>query len=174
MQRYKFESNSQLKFTNNERKNCCLCQCKDTNLKAIHNLRWLPPHRLHVVYANAKIQIWKQFTTRARCHCYLAGCLCQCKDTNLKAIHNTVNSHAIVKQLFMPMQRYKFESNSQPDSISNFTSLCCLCQCKDTNLKAIHNFTAASPLVIDVVYANAKIQIWKQFTTSKPLQELEV
>ncbi|MBO6251198.1 MAG: hypothetical protein J6N71_07615, partial [Muribaculaceae bacterium] len=43
----------------------------------------------------------------------LIGCLCQCKDTNLKAIHNSVAHGAAATELFMPMQRYKFESNSQ-------------------------------------------------------------
>ena len=268
MQRYKFESNSQLHQVYLQWGAGCLCQCKDTNLKAIHNWKNLSVDFLVVVYANAKIQIWKQFTTqnvRVRLEAAVVYanakiqiwkqfttqisvspiptcCLCQCKDTNLKAIHNMKpylkNTSRVVyanakiqiwKQfttcgdyrpidstLFMPMQRYKFESNSQPEPaviaiwqvvyanakiqiwkqftttviVSLFvillfmpmqrykfesnsqrvTSLrdimaCCLCQCKDTNLKAIHNSGMSLANSLQVVYANAKIQIWKQFTT---------
>ena len=114
MQRYKFESNSQLQNLFKSWRYSCLCQCKDTNLKAIHNWRTVFPTTRTVVYANAKIQIWKQFTT-----CRWQTC----------------------------------------------ESLCCLCQCKDTNLKAIHNLSVSVSGNSSVVYANAKIQIWKQFTT---------
>ena len=44
---------------------CCINWYKDTNLKAIHNTslgRFCHPH---VVLTDTKIQIWKQFTTRA-------------------------------------------------------------------------------------------------------------
>ena len=41
----------------------CLPRCKDTNLKAIHNLNALPQSDKGVVYHDVKIQIWKQFTT---------------------------------------------------------------------------------------------------------------
>ena len=165
MQRYKFESNSQqvLKWWNSWW--CCLCQCKDTNLKAIHNSGMSLANSLQVVYANAKIQIWKQFTTICK---YITKadslfmpmqrykfesnsqpniaqggsvqcCLCQCKDTNLKAIHNNIWLYSSLCWLFMPMQRYKFESNSQQVAPRLWWSVGCLCQCKDTNLKAIHN-----------------------------------
>ena len=191
MQRYKFESNSQLHQVYLQWGAGCLCQCKDTNLKAIHNWKNLSVDFLVVVYANAKIQIWKQFTTqnvRVRLEAAVVYanakiqiwkqfttqisvspiptcCLCQCKDTNLKAIHNMKpylkNTSRVVyanakiqiwkqfttkiheqwkkKLLFMPMQRYKFESNSQPAVTTAPSTPRCLCQCKDTNLKAIHN-----------------------------------
>ena len=41
----------------------CFCKCKDTKLKAIHNLQSTSIHRAIVVFANAKILNWKQFTT---------------------------------------------------------------------------------------------------------------
>ena len=66
-----------------------------------------------VVYANAKILNWKQFTTK---------------------------------------------------SASNITWLSCLCKCKDTKLKAIHNKKLKKNKLLLVVYANAKILNWKQFT----------
>ena len=93
---------------------CCLCKCKDTKLKAIHNVKTLindyitvvyanakilnwkqfttVTHHtfngLGVVYANAKILNWKQFTTKVRVYIFKHSCLCKCKDTKLKAIHN--------------------------------------------------------------------------------------
>ncbi len=113
MQRYKFESNSQLEFLSGSMPWCCAYLCKDTNLKAIHNhqniltiMMWLclPMQRykfesnsqliilffllIVVVLTYAKIQIWKQFTTMSS------------SDSN-------------VPLLCLPMQRYKFESNSQ-------------------------------------------------------------
>ena len=42
----------------------CVCNCKDTNLKAIHNNYPLKVFELTVVFATAKILIWKQFTTK--------------------------------------------------------------------------------------------------------------
>ena len=72
-----------------------------------------------VVFATAKILIWKQFTT-----------------TSLIA----------------------------PVVVS------CVCNCKDTNLKAIHNIFLAILWAETVVFATAKILIWKQFTTNgKPV-----
>ena len=41
----------------------CLCKCKDTKLKAIHNDVNQVWNEQQVVYANAKILNWKQFTT---------------------------------------------------------------------------------------------------------------
>ena len=92
----------------------CVCNCKDTNLKAIHNYYSENIPLGSVVFATAKILIWKQFTTDRDQNGRANGCVCNCKDTNLKAIHNG-------KRLFN-------------DSTS-------------------------------VVFATAKILIWKQFTT---------
>ena len=68
-----------------------------------------------VVFATAKILIWKQFTT-----------------------------------------------SNQDDDVSKS----CVCNCKDTNLKAIHNKGVKSVKTSGVVFATAKILIWKQFTTN--------
>ena len=43
---------------------------------------------------------------------------------------------------------------------------CCLSSCKDTNSKAIHNYSARSLKPNQVVFHLAKILIRKQFTTS--------
>ena len=48
----------------------------------------------------------------------------------------------IVKlMLCHPIQRYKFESNSQLIKTSARKLGCCVIRYKDTNLKAIHNFS---------------------------------
>ncbi len=94
--------------------NSCAYLCKDTNLKAIHNYWFVVMSFLIVVLTYAKIQIWKQFTT-------------------------TVPTFVISSKLCLPMQRYKFESNSQ--------------------------LYLRQQLTKSVVLTYAKIQIWKQFTT---------
>ncbi len=140
MQRYKFESNSQPIDGKEPAVGCCAYLCKDTNLKAIHNLclgGWL---LYIVVLTYAKIQIWKQFTTK-----------------RLKCSHR--------QSLCLPMQRYKFESNSQPSCIRTRALPRCAYLCKDTNLKAIHNCSPKKTSTATVVLTYAKIQIWKQFTT---------
>ena len=45
------------------------------------------------------------------------------------------------------------------------SSLGCVLHCKDTKLKAIHNFDEIGEDVANVVFYTAKIQNWKQFTT---------
>ncbi len=140
MQRYKFESNSQPILTSSTALFSCVYLCKDTNLKAIHNCL-CQEFVLHcVVFTYAKIQIWKQFTTDMR-----------------QAFEDKV--------LCLPMQRYKFESNSQQIQKLAFYFLSCVYLCKDTNLKAIHNILQRYSILVKVVFTYAKIQIWKQFTT---------
>ena len=217
MQRYKFESNSQHISQATDLLGSCVYLCKDTNLKAIHNLCEGFVLGVEVVFTYAKIQIWKQFTTVFYCSfadgvlClpmqrykfesnsqhiafkwrYVRGCVYLCKDTNLKAIHNHRNVETdrgtvvftyakiqIWKQfttcaqmalvhlwLCLPMQRYKFESNSQLITCCHNILCCCVYLCKDTNLKAIHNSYRFNSFYWKVVFTYAKIQIWKQFTT---------
>ena len=140
LQRYKFESNSQRLFRFHILNLGCAIPCKDTNLKAIHNqFAKVKAETLDVQYP-AKIQIWKQFTTKTH------------QRDSLAKMCNT-------------LQRYKFESNSQPNLNPCAARLWCAIPCKDTNLKAIHNYSRVTmPCAEDVQYP-AKIQIWKQFTT---------
>ena len=141
MQRYKFESNSQQRFMVQPLTSSCVYLCKDTNLKAIHNISAIPLAMLVVVFTYAKIQIWKQFTT------------------------SYVQQQQFL-QLCLPMQRYKFESNSQQRFMVQPLTSSCVYLCKDTNLKAIHNRFLKDVAQLSVVFTYAKIQIWKQFTTS--------
>ena len=94
-----------------------------------------------VVAISTKIQIWKQFTTASR------------------------PGHA-AKRLLQSVQRYKFESNSQRNTLSYVRQKSCCNQYKDTNLKAIHNSFTNVVLKYGVVAISTKIQIWKQFTTA--------
>ena len=145
-----------------------------------------------VVLSDTKIQIWKQFTTpgqlpiscvplyypiqrykfesnsqpaRRRGHAW-SGCIIRYKDTNLKAIHNSYCSWHFNHKLYYPIQRYKFESNSQPSFVDIVPSSGCIIRYKDTNLKAIHNKGLALIAALKVVLSDTKIQIWKQFTTN--------
>ena len=67
------------------------------------------------------------------------GCLCHYIDTSLKAIHNTWRNATTTAAMFMPLHRYKFESNSQHVCELALKRLGCLCHYIDTSLKAIHN-----------------------------------
>ena len=69
--------------------------------------------------------------------------------------------------MFSILQRYTFESNSQPIPYHCYYSLCCFLSCKDTHLKAIHNGSWRTRARLVVVFYLAKIHIWKQFTTRK-------
>ena len=143
----------------------CNIRCKDTNLKAIHNCSSLAAPRRWVAISDAKIQIWKQFTTPTQYDDYENCCNIRCKDTNLKAIHNFENRNVDSHGLQYPMQRYKFESNSQLEFQPFMLKTSCNIRCKDTNLKAIHNWQQHSWMALTVAISDAKIQIWKQFTT---------
>ena len=140
IQRYKFESNSQPCY--------------------FDIWQWT------VVLSDTKIQIWKQFTTRWACCAYQRSCIIWYKDTNLKAIHNLLSVEHLSSQLYYLIQRYKFESNSQRPGWPPSRWTRCIIWYKDTNLKAIHNTTQQIVNCCTVVLSDTKIQIWKQFTTS--------
>ena len=71
LQRYKIESNSQLMIQLMREYRSCVLHCKDTKLKAIHNSFVISLFATPVVFYTAKIQNWKQFTTRKmRINCF--------------------------------------------------------------------------------------------------------
>ena len=163
MQRYKIESNSQrVPLGTPQKTSCCLyakiqnwkqfttvlpeatCPalllliCKDTKLKAIHNLlelviiifpvvAYMQRYKIesnsqHIsTYQTlsegcclyAKIQNWKQFTTYLWLAFQYFLLLLICKDTKLKAIHNNPENMQKNALVVAYMQRYKIESNSQ-------------------------------------------------------------
>ena len=114
-QRYKIESNSQLLLNSYQHQLCCCSKSKDTKLKAIHNVIGSCIRVHEVVVQRAKIQNWKQFTTR------------------IQHLRN-------FWRLLFKEQRYKIESNSQQERSCGVFSSCCCSKSKDTKLKAIHNY----------------------------------
>ena len=93
-------------------------------------------------------------------------CIWLCKDTNLKANHNNTliglfslpgvyDSAKILiwKQITTKTRTRAFES-------------WCIWLCKDTNLKANHNYRKSFECWSIGVYDSAKILIWKQITTT--------
>ena len=145
-----------------------------------------------VVFYLTKILIWKQFTTSGYKSCAISllfsilqrysfesnsqplsmtsvnffGCFLSYKDTHLKAIHNTEWAVSLSFMLFSILQRYSFESNSQPSGLLVRSFLCCFLSYKDTHLKAIHNSSVTGLPLYMVVFYLTKILIWKQFTTT--------
>ena len=64
------------------------------------------------------------------------------------------------------LQRYKFSSKSQPVFAPSALPARCVLPCKGTNFQANHNFgTLWLSETIDVFYL-AKVQIFKQITTT--------
>ena len=66
----------------------CFQWFKDTNLKANHNLFYMPYFQFQAVSNGSKILIWKQITTNSQVIDYNWRCFQWFKDTNLKANHN--------------------------------------------------------------------------------------
>ena len=146
--------------------NCCLLSCKDTNLKAIHNVLFDGHQSLRVVFYLAKILIWKQFTTSLGVEFKLYCCLLSCKDTNLKAIHNILTRTDKFYEVVFYLAKILIWKQFTTHNCINACGKSCLLSCKDTNLKAIHNRSIGSERGLWVVFYLAKILIWKQFTTT--------
>ena len=90
-------------------RNCesCFCKCKDTKLKAIHNVIGMSYYGATVVFANAKILNWKQFTTLFF-HRYANGpvVFANAKILNWKQFTTCGGVARLVTLLFLQMQRY--------------------------------------------------------------------
>ena len=61
--------------------------------------------------------------------------------------------------VYHPIQKYKFESKSQPARIIGYSHRRCITQYKNTNLKANHNSFGLNDWVAPGVSPNTKIQI---------------
>ena len=123
VQRYKFESKSQLIGIISNIPWSCFQWFKGTNLKANHNKHLLIKRIIQVVSNGSKVQIWKQITTDA-------------------FVWNDVD------ELFPMVQRYKFESKSQlSKSLSNRSNRRFSLH-KDTHLKANHNILTCVVMMI--------------------------
>ena len=140
LQRYKFSSKSQ---PSRNKIRCawrCVLPCKGTNFQANHN-HWR--NRRYVfcdVFYLAKVQIFKQITTRTRWMPWGSG-------------------------MCFTLQRYKFSSKSQLHIQLKVPKKWCVLPCKGTNFQANHNpCLPHPPCQLDVFYL-AKVQIFKQITT---------
>ena len=115
------------------------------NLKAIHNEK-LSKQRYRIVVVNHKTTKFESNSQlRVPLYLSLAMLLSITKLQNLKAIYNWINSLFKSWWVVVNHKTTKFESNSQPLSVSIPNSLSC---CQSQNYK-----------------------IWKQFTT--PCQSVE-
>ena len=128
-------------------KNSCCCYRKGTNFQANHNKLLDRSCAGTVVVATAKVQIFKQITT----------------------FTVDVILHQVL--LLLP-QRYKFSSKSQLQPSSTSSKFRCCCYRKGTNFQANHNQSSSEVCGVYVVVATAKVQIFKQITTSSIFKTL--
>ena len=143
----------------------CIWLCKDTNLKANHNMGMGRNPSKRGVYDSAKILIWKQITTILMNTLINIRCIWLCKDTNLKANHNTVKFFTIIILGVYDSAKILIWKQITTRWGTNHWCYWCIWLCKDTNLKANHNRTITSTFCDVGVYDSAKILIWKQITT---------
>ena len=146
-QRYKFSSKSQPHPLYKPLSRCC-CYRKGTNFQANHNKTDMIPSTKKVVVATAKVQIFKQITTA--CAAKVAANL-----------------------LLLLPQRYKFSSKSQLKLVEPPCWRSCCCYRKGTNFQANHNPLLWRYFQSSVVVATAKVQIFKQITTTSSLQAVK-
>ena len=117
----------------------CFCHCKDTNSKAIHNAYRVEQPCQQIVFATAKILIRKQFTTASCSIMWIKDCFCHCKDTNSKAIHNSVLMMAKLPYIVFATAKILIRKQFTTPRVKAVLTSYCFCHCKDTNSKAIHN-----------------------------------
>ncbi len=139
LQRYDFESNSQHHPIGIMAHTRCLPYCKGTILKAIHNSLHLETKVLWVFTVLQRYDFESNSQPLPPEIRAVYGCLPYCKGTILKAIHNSLHLETKVLWVFTVLQRYDFESNSQPLPPEIRAVYGCLPYCKGTILKAIHN-----------------------------------
>ena len=141
LQRYKFSSKSQPAFAPSVLPARCVLPCKGTNFQANHNLCASSPRPLADVFYLAKVQIFKQITT-------------------------TYSIKSSKKMMCFTLQRYKFSSKSQPVFAPSALPARCVLPCKGTNFQANHNSLVVIYIFIFDVFYLAKVQIFKQITTT--------
>ena len=96
------------------------------------------------------------------------------KDTEKWKQFTTFETFAdVARLLFCIPKILKNESNSQPSRTTNFATRCCFVSQRYWKMKAIHNYRLSSRNHSVVVLYPKDTEKWKQFTTSRRLQELE-
>ena len=172
LQRYYFESESQLNVMSNEILFCCCLSYKDTILKANHSSHAFVPSVKEAVAYPTKILFWKRITAHG-------------------------SNHQHTKRLLLILQRYYFESESQRITETEYNLLavayptkilfwkritalsivvlflhrCCLSY-KDTILKANHSSTNTSCSATFAVAYPTKILFWKRITAQHDIDNM--
>ena len=159
VQRYKFESKSQPEPLMPLQCSGCFQWFKGTNLKANHNVI------AEIEYYSVLFPMVQRYKFESKSQLYWLsppahpGCFQWFKGTNLKANHNSEEATCLTIQLFPMVQRYKFESKSQPSSLNVVMRPSCFQWFKGTNLKANHNVMYINYLRGIVVSNGSKVQI---------------
>ena len=139
LQRYYFESESQLISDTLQAPYGCCLSYKDTILKANHSLTKLPSQKGMAVAYPTKILFWKRITAKLR--------------KGKKAT-----------ELLLILQRYYFESESQHQKQPWLSIHRCCLSYKDTILKANHSRTCGKQEPPAAVAYPTKILFWKRIT----------
>ena len=139
-QRYKFSSKSQLVRELFSLTYCCCCYRKGTNFQANHNKNSIGMVGFLLLLLPQRYKFSSKSQLRSERITREVGCCCYRKGTNFQANHNSSPPNLLHFLLLLLPQRYKFSSKSQPKRDGmNFLS---------------------------VVVATAKVQIFKQITTT--------
>ena len=139
LQRYYFESESQLFSQHGVDANGCCLSYKDTILKANHSLLLHIFIKMAAVAYPTKILFWKRIT----------------------ATSERLNN---LNMLLLILQRYYFESESQRLWKNSLCGNRCCLSYKDTILKANHSSGRDSLIIHSAVAYPTKILFWKRIT----------
>ena len=139
LQRYENKSKSQRNWWGTRRVPCCLRLCKDTKIKANHNLFLLFPYLISLSKTLQRYENKSKSQRTLSCIILSVCCLRLCKDTKIKANHNSSVAFISLLWLSKTLQRYENKSKSQLIPFHQYYVPCCLRLCKDTKIKANHN-----------------------------------
>ena len=139
LQRYYFESESQLFSQHGVDANGCCLSYKDTILKANHSSGRDSLIIHSAVAYPTKILFWKRIT----------------------ATSERLNN---LNMLLLILQRYYFESESQQNYANPKGDYSCCLSYKDTILKANHSASGRTPCAATAVAYPTKILFWKRIT----------
>ena len=192
IQRYYFESESQQpSFIIRDLPSCCLSY-KDTILKANHSYRIPVIRNTTLLLILQRYYFESESQQYGLLDVVLHRCCLSYKDTILKANHSVQSAHwtchlavayptkilfwkritALVNQtiiimtLLLILQRYYFESESQPGCIHSAAPQCCCLSYKDTILKANHSCPLLMMALVYAVAYPTKILFWKRITAA--------
>ena len=164
LQRYYFESESQLWRRGSRNQESCCLSYKDTILKANHSMIISLFHTILAVAYPTKILFWKRITAVTRRSPVQVCCCLSYKDTILKANHSTF--HWLKKlraAVAYPTKILFWKRITAASSILSMWSGCCLSY-KDTILKANHSGYLIPYSVEKAVAYPTKILFWKRIT----------